>query len=421
MNVKIFSPLPLVGVLAAFSVFADDSMPVPAPLPPEVQALIDAAGTRKGEELHINAADPLAAAWLFARQIDGDHDVACQQQFRCVEAMIKTGRIEEAAHFTRDIPDYRSALGSLQCAEALLDAGRKELALEQMSRVEKLLHVVKPWQQNVIRVRMAVVGAQAGWDDSEVTSWLKPLELEGDRFGARMLVLVRRMLNNREFKASQIDELMKEKFAQKNPVPELVEAAGLLLRLAPELDSRATDGTPLNELITDFEALLAQSNAYPAPALLELAEFWQREGDEIKARAALARAEAQIGYHLDVGAELYHRMAKLWKLKDSANDVRPFFEKLEVGAHALAPMYRPAALVWLGACWQEIGEVERCSVLMEEAVKEAAMNPNPRMRLIGGLEVCLCHALNSRPLPGSLVPQLVDLLRGDVTVSLKDH
>jgi hypothetical protein len=421
MNVKIFPLLPLVGLLAAFPALADDAAPapVPAPLPPEVQTLLDAANARKGGELRIDAADPLAAAWLFARQITGDHDVACQQQLRCVKTMIEAGRAEEAARLTRDIPDYRSALGSLHCAEALLEAGRKELALEQMDRVEKLLGVVKPWQQNVIRVRMAAVGAQAGWDDAKIAPWLKPLELEGDRFGARVLVLVRRMLKDKAFDAAGLEELMKQKFAQKNPVPEMVEAAGLLLRLAPGKEKERTDPAQMNALISGFETLLSQSQAYPALALLDLAEFWHGRGDVTKARAALARAEPQIGYHLDIGAELYHRMAKLWKLKGTANDVRPFFEKLEVKARALAPMYRPAALVWLGACWQEIGETDRCAVLTEEAVKEASLNPNPRMRLIGGVEVCLCHARNGRPLSAALVRRLTAVLHGDESAVVK--
>lgn len=415
--------LSLAGLLAVLSApAADDAapVPVPAPLPPELQTVIDAANARKGAELRFDAEDPLAAAWLFARQIAGDHDTACRHQLRCVDAMIQAGQVEEAARLTRDIPDYRSAVGSLSCAETLLDAGRKELALEQMDRVERLQGVVKPWQQNVIRVRMAVVGTQAGWDDKKIDSWLKPVELEGDRFGARVLGLVRRMLKDNTFDAARLQELMKQKFAQKNPVPELVEAAGLLLRLAPPAkDGTTADQARLDALISSFEQLVAESQAYPAPALLDLAEFWHARGDAARARAALARAEPQIGYHIDTGAELYHRMALLWKLKGTADDVRPFFEKLEVKARTLAPMYRPAALVWLGACWLEIGETDRCAVLTAEAVNEAMTNPNPRMRLIGCVEVCLCHARTGRPLSAALVRRLTAVLYGDESAVVK--
>jgi hypothetical protein len=414
MNLKFLSVLPLAGLLAVLAAPADDSVSAPGLLPPDVQKLIDDADTRKTADVHIDGSDPLAAAWLLSAQIAGDHDVACQQQLRCIMAMSESGRAEEAAKLTREITDYRSALGSLHCAEALLGAGRKELALEQMERVEKVLGVVKPWQQNVIRVRMAAAGAQAGWDDTKIESWLKPLELVGDRFGARVLVLVRRMLKEKTFNAVRFDEVMKEKLSRKSPVPELVEAAGLLLTLAPGVEDQDKMSQPeISALISAFEVLLLESHAYPAPALLDLAEFWHARGDAAKARAALARAEPQIGYHLDGGAELYYRMALLRELKGSADDVRPFFEKLEAKARSLAPMYRPAALVWLGACWHELGESNRESILTEEAFKEASANPNSRMRLIGGMEICLCYARTGRPLGTGLASQLDGLLRGN--------
>ncbi len=415
MNLKSFSLLSLVGSITVLSAppEASLSIPTPAPLPPEVQSLLDAADARIGGELHIGAEDPLAAAWLFARQITGDHDAACRYQLRCIDAMIKAGRVEAAARLTREISDYRSALGSLRCAEALLENGSRDLALEQMERVEKVLGVVKPWQQNVIRVRMAAVGAQVGWDDARIAPWLKPLEMSGDRFGARALVLVRRMLKQKTFDATGLEELMNEKTARKNPIPEMVEAAGLLLRLAPDKEGEKNNPQQMNALLSAFERVLSDSHAYPAPAMLDLAEFWHMRGDHGKARAALARAEPQIGYHLDGGPELYHRMALLWELKGATEEVRPFFEALEVRARALAPMYRPAALAWLGACWREIGELDRGAVLVDEALKEASANPNPRMRLIGCLEICLSHGRTGTPLPASLAGKLECLLKGD--------
>lgn len=408
MNPKRFFPLLFVtGLFSSLTTHAS-SQTAPAALPPEVQAAVEAADTRKEAEIRIDAEDPLMGAWHLARMISGDHEMACSEQLRCVVAMVEAGRLEEAARLTRDIPDYQSALGSLRCAEALLEAGKTETALEQMSRVEKVLGTVKPWQQNVIRVRMAAVGAQAGWDDAKIEPWLKPLELSGDRFGARTLVLVRRMLKDRKYELPRLREHLKSSPTQKAPIPELVEAARLLLGLAPGADE--TDS--LKDLISGFEELLGQSQAYAAAALLDLAAFWHARGDAERAKAALARAQPQIGFHLDIGGRLFHQMAGLWKLGGSVNDVRPFFEKLEPKARALAPMDRPAALCWLAACWRVLGHEERGDVLMAEAVKEAAANPNPRMRLKGGVEICMCHAHTGRPLPLSLAETLTLVLRG---------
>ncbi|MBE7498331.1 MAG: hypothetical protein HS117_25620 [Verrucomicrobiaceae bacterium] len=403
------APLFLVSLVVAPWLVAAE--PPAAPIPPEVQTLLDEAARRGPGEIVLDRKDPLAAAWHLARQISGDPDAACWQQFRCVQAMAEAGKTHEAAAKAQEIADYRSALGSLNCAEACLDARDEKRALELVRRAEQGMDSFKPWQQQVLQVRMAAIGAQAGWDDARVDECLRDLEFEGDRFGARMLVQVRRMLRNNAYDLAALRKCLEERPQKKAPVPELVEAAQLLLRLAPPPSEKAGDGL-LSGLMTGFDELLRQSESHSGQAWLKRAAFWHARGDKDQATAALTRAQQQTGWHLDGAGEMYHQMALLWDLRGSKDAVRPFFEALEAKARALLPMYRPAALAWLGACCHVLGEEARHDVLMNEALQEAAANENPRMRLIGCVEICLCHARTGRPLSEELVTGLRSVLVG---------
>lgn len=401
--------LPLLALLcSSVSAVADDPAAAPAPLPPEVAKLLDEAARRTPPERRVQADDAIMTAWMLARMITGDHDAMCQQQFRCIEALIERGRIEEAGRLTLDIPDYRSAMGSLRCAEALVDKPDGRVAATgYLERVQSVISTVKPWQQHALQVRMAALGALTGWDAARVEACVQNVELPIDRFGARLLVFTRRALAAGEIDLAALELLMGEQPEKDAPQPDMLEAARLLLKLAEKTPEDRLE--PLFHAIGD---LCARSHAYHADVLVDQAFFWFQRGNEARAKAAFAKAEPQFGFHLPGGGQLYHRMAGLWKLRGKTAEIRPYFERLETQARALLRMDRPAAFTWLAAAWRELGENARAEVVLHEALQEAAANENPRMRLIGCIEIALGEGRTGRPLSPALVKGCEAVLRG---------
>lgn len=391
----------------------------PPALPAEIQTLIDASKDRKAAPVLVQREDPLTSAWLFAGKISGDEDTACKQKFRVIEAFLEEGRVTDAAAHAAEITDYRMQLAQMACAFAHLGKGQTEEADKLVEQIEKKLPELKPWQQAVLQVRLASFGAQSGRDEAWISQHIKPLRFEGDRQGASMLVLIGKMLRRQQFDDAALQAALSALPKKKSPVPEFIECALLLLRLAPPAGSHE-EKEIMPALMSRFDDLIRASESYSGAAWLKLALFWDQRGEKQKATTALSRAQAQIGFHIEDAGSSYLHMASLHHLAGDQDAARPYFEAAEKRARSLLPMYRPSALSWLAACWHILGEEKRSTVLWQEALNEAATNANPRMRMIGGLDLCLAHHAVDEKIPPGLVADLQSLLDGSMRAEKGD-
>jgi tetratricopeptide (TPR) repeat protein len=385
-----------------------DDGPADTGLPEDLAKLLKEAEQRPAERAVVDGRQPLSAAARFASMIAGDPDAAARHQFRCVVAMTKSGSPEEALKLAQTIPDYRSTLAQLVCAEAMLARGIGKAEVEEiLDSAARRLPEAKPWQQDLIRAKLASTGAQVGWDEDKTNALLAPIVLDSDRFGARTLVMVVRMIRDGKFDSARFEEHMKARPAAEVPVPDMLEAARLLMEL---LHKKESDGALVEDAIRH---LLRESQAFHADVLLELAHFWLLRGDEAKAKAMFEKAEPQFGFHLESGGALYLSMAKLWKARGKQEQIRPYFSKVEEKARDLGEAARIGALAHMAAAWAQLGDLERCDRLMLEALQVAAEHPNPRVRMMGCVDLCLVHDAEKMTLSPEIAEGLAAIMRGD--------
>lgn len=378
-------------------------------------------GIRRGEgmgekERVVDGKDPVGSGLHFLELIGGDRELESQLRLRFVEIFLGNNRMEEAVRMAESIEDFRSAVGRLLVQEKKLIAGEGAEAREVVRKIGGDLAQWKDWQRHVLRVRLASVGALAGMSDMEMAAWLAGYELVGDRMAAVVLAHVQRVRRGDEFTLEGLKRVMSDGFVQmpNAPIPEMVEAAGKLFEVVVDGVGGKRKEAEEKAIIDGVGILLERSNAYHADVLLDMAKYWTEQKKEAEAKVVFEKAFGQMGFHLEGGGERYLKMAEIWKIRGKEKALDGYFDKLATLARSQQPMDQPGGLGWTGACFVVLGEEEKAERLFLEAVRIAAVNPNPRMRYKGCLEVCLCHARLGRPLGSELRDALNAVLRGEV-------
>ena len=382
-------------------------------LPDEVAKIVAKAGQPQAEAEPRSPADPLGYAGALAVLIAGDVDKACEYQFRVACALAEAGRIGEAVKHAEQIRDYRSPLALLHVAGLV---GDKQRAGELAASAQTWLGRSKPWQEDLIRSRLYVLGTQLKWEKEKLAAILEKIADPEIVAGARIraqAALARTVGASFDLKdfADSLDMV-------KGPVPVLVEAAQNLLKAAAgHLKTAGSDKASLalaEGLIAQALQLFKRSNAVHAEAQMEAAIDFAAAGHEDKAEQIFSGVENALGGDTEAAAHLYYGMARLWKLRGKEEAVRPLIEKAEVKARGLRQMDRPYALAWISAALRELGEPQRAESCINEAAREAETNVNPRMRHMGAIEICLSYAQLKRPLEPALLEILERIRTGNV-------
>jgi tetratricopeptide (TPR) repeat protein len=385
-------------------------------LPEELVESIRRGEAAETKAREVDGKDPVGSGSHFLDLISGDSNLESHLRLRYVEALLENDRVAEAEKVAGGIRDYRSAVGALLVLEKRLIDGPVPEGREVLEKLGGELAQWKVWQQEVLRVRLASVGALAGMSDQEMAGWLAGYDLGGDRLAAVALAYVQRVRRGEAFTLEELKRVMSDGFSElpNAPVPELVEAAGKLFQVVASEAAGKRAEQEEQAIFEGVSTLLERSHAYHADVLLDMAKYWMEQKREEEARVAFEKAFGQLGFHLEGGGERYLKMAEIWKMRGKEEALKGYFEKLETLARSQQPMDQPGTLAWTGACFTVLGMDEKADKLFLEAVRIASVNPNPRMKYRGCYELCLCHARLGRPIGPELQAALNAVLRGEV-------
>lgn len=379
-------------------------------LPPELQEAI--ANGSKPSTAVLDAGDPLSVARELAMLIIGDEDKACEMQFRVCKALSAAGRHADAVDFASRIRDYRSPLAQVHLARAALrSGGAHESAGGLLASAERRLDDTKPWQQELIRAALHRAGLELGWDDARLAAMLKPIKDQEVLVGAKVSALVHEACRKGTFNSEAADALLE---TLRGPVPELLEAAkdlhaaALTLRLKRE--EAATKQADM--LAVQAKSLLKRAHVSYVEELLDSATALVEAGFESEAKEMFLLTEGRLGGETEQAAALHYKLARLWRLRGKSAVLPAMLEKSEQQARSQRQMDRPFALSWIAAAWREAGNGQRADQCVLDAVREAGTNVNPRMRLVGAIEICLAHAHEGRALPEPVFKVIQDISRG---------
>jgi hypothetical protein len=382
-----------------------------AGLPPELQEAIE-RGSKMPAPPPRSAHDPLSIARGLSLHITGDEDKACAMQFRVCQGLVSAGRHEEAAALAAQISDYRSALAQVHLARAMLAAGAvHENAEAPLALAEKQLPETKPWQQELIRAALHQAGLEFGWEPQRLTAMLEPVRDQEILIGAQVAALASQARQKGAFDHKAAEELLGR---LKGPAPVLLDAARELFAAALDCRSKKNvASTKQAEEFTDHAlSLLRHSKVAHIEELLDAATALVEAGFEQEAKKLFLLTEGRLGGETEHMFLLHYKMTRLWRLRGKQEALRPMLEKSEQQARAQRQMDRPFALSWIAAAWWQAGDGQRAERCVVDAAHEAGTNVNPRMRLVGAIDLCLTHAHEKRSLSQPVFEVIQNIAQG---------
>lgn len=385
-----------------------------AGLPAVVRNHVTLAPAAPASAHDIRADDPLGAAVVLALRMTGDDDVRNRSLHECGLVAVRRGRGATAVEISRHITDYRAGLLMLEAAQVEAAAGRTELALELAEKAARMPVNVKPWQADLIRMHLFVIGTRLEMAAPRLAEWWAAIEDEETLRMATVSVLALKAEKTGVFDLAAL-KAEQQKFGATKPMPGFVEVGRHLLQqsksrlTAPDAAEQAK-GRALMEAA--FQVLSLSQVARAEMLLQEATAFWQA-GLEAEAKTIFQEAEKMFGAPHEQVARLHYHLVRLWDMRGKAADMKPLIEKGLPDLRKLEPMYRPFAFAWTAASLRLMGDVEAARELEQEAARDAADNPNPRTGLSGAVEICLCHASTGRELSPEVVPVLSQVLSGN--------
>lgn len=362
----------------------------------------------------IRAEDPLGAAVALALRMTGDEDARNRSLYDCGLVAVRRGRGATAVEISSYITDYRAGLLLLEAAEVEAVAGRTERALELAEKAARMPANVKPWQADLIRMHLFVIGTRLEMAAPRLAEWWAGIEDEETQRMATVSVLALKAEKNGVFDLAAL-KAEQQKFGATKPMPGFVEVGRHLLqqsklRLSSPDAAEQAKGRSLMEAA--FQVLSLSQVARAEMLLQEATAFWQA-GLEDEAKKVFQEAEKMLGVPHEQVARLRYHLVRLWQLRGKAADMKPLIEKGLPDLRKLEPMYQPFAFAWTAASMRLMGDADAARTLEQEAARTAAENPNPRTGLSGAVEICLCHASTGRELSPEVVTVLAQVLSGN--------
>ncbi|TDU80825.1 hypothetical protein EI77_00123 [Prosthecobacter fusiformis] len=357
----------------------------------------------------LSGEDPLSAALHLASRITGDSDVWNRQMYQCGKQALLQGRLETARQVAAKLTDYRAPLLLLDIAEKE-NTAQPAKSLKWLQTAAGMTRMLKTWQADIVLARLVYVGTLLKHDMQITTRWWQSIKDQETKLSASAGLLV---LESAQTGVFDFPKLKAEyvKYGVAKPIPELLDTSR---RLFDQALDRLTSTDPQQHklaagLVDSACAVLAISNVVHAELLMETSIRFFKAGHEDVSKQLFELAEKNFGAPHEEEMRLIYKLVELWTLRGKAETVQPALAGAETNMRKLEPMYLPFGLAWYAASWHMLGEPEKSSSLLTEAVTEAAKNPNPRMGYVGASEVCLCCAKTGMPLTKSMLDIIISM------------
>jgi hypothetical protein len=370
-------------------------------IPPELLPYVSVGkGTSRAP---IQIQDAMDAAIRLAAEVDGDDDLRDRLLHECAMTALARGSAATAEQVAGMIRSHRAALLLVSVADHLLMNSIPDVdrAHELTIKAGAMLPLLKPLQAQRVLARLLVTGRFVGVSEATLAVWWDRLKDKE----ARAEVAVRLLARQAEEKGDFDRSLFLQETARlglEQPVTGYLDAAEDLLGQVERRAKAKHDPQPL--LAAAFEVLSA-SHTLHTELLVRWAARFYRVGHEDLARTLFEKAEKNLGAPHEQIARLYYHIAYLWKLRGRATVLQPRLEQVERQVSSFEQVYQPFACAWLSAAWEADGDEQRSAELMARAVRAASTNENPRMRIAGAAQICLCRAA----VGGSLAPEAAAL------------
>ena len=347
---------------------------------------------------------PLTKATELALKIEGDEDQRAAQLYRIAEARLSAGDISNAAVLLDHLTGYRRGVLAGRCAEELV---RKDPHDDRVGKLEQIAS--KEHDRATVRQR------------EQVALQLIILHsMHGEKAGSEPMQRIRHSLMDDESRLA--DELLCaavkhasgslmdiatytsriKTVCKGNPFPPAVQAARLML------------GDRVDVASVNAAVAIAEGSSVPhADFLLEVTRRLVAAKDTETAEAMLQKAVNDLRMtpdSLEQKPALNALLARVLRMAGQNAQAARAIEAGERIARKQNPMECPGSLAPISIAWQEQGDQKRAAQIMDEVFRDASANPNPRMRLISGIEICLAHSEAGMPLQADTSDRLSGLV-----------
>lgn len=371
-------------------------------------------GLRADEEKLIQ---PLELAVELASRIEGDSDVRGEMLLKVSGEAADMGMFDIAEQADAILDDHRRAIATARLVRAAsLESDDPSALLEVLHQAERFVQRGNPLAVDRARMEVGLAfGACGEWKKAE-QEWFKAIN---DRETAataslRMKVMKAEKEGGFDLKAAIQDV---KAAAKDGPFPGAVTAAEELLDVAMRKHDGAGSISERKESIKLAQSALdlASVAQVDVTALqFEAANRLFRAGAETESRLVFEQAMSALkrmpdGYELK--ARLHADWARLWIARGRKTEVPAILERgRALAGQRLEAMHRPGVLAALAAAAHDSGEAGLFEDLMDQALKEAEQNPNARVRLIAGVEICIAHAVSGKAVAEDLSRRLRGLV-----------
>ena len=351
---------------------------------------------------------PLAVATRLAEHIEGDTDIKADTKLRVVDHLLTKRQFKEAKRLIDSLTDYRRAIGHsrLATAEWRINADADQLKAAITS--------AKPFSvrgENIAKdlAKMEMATAVAHVDSTAAQSLCKDIVDQEIKSQAELQLAVVNASLGSHFDLEKHRASIKAA-TDKGPFPAGLMAASSLLNLAVKLAEQ--DKAKALTLAANAGELAGLCGVEHCEFNFNLSHFYFSLEQEEEAKKAFAKAIKDMevlpdGYELK--ATLYTSWAKLWKARGKQEDAINLLKRGAKLAEKLEPMQQPIVYAKLAGGLAQCDEGQLATEYFKKAVDISASNPNPRVGLLGGIEVCLVHSELGQQLNPTLLDSLLKL------------
>lgn len=359
---------------------------------------------------------PSNLALELADSIEGDSDVKADKLLSVALTAASCGDIDAAEAAAALIDDTRRVIATAGLVKVLAGQGAdREMLSKELASVKRFVTRGNALATDLARMELAVALAQISEEADSVGEWLSQIRDKETAAAGRLLLMVIEADKGGKFDQSEALDLVAT-VAQSGPFPASLTAAKELFEVA--MNRHAEAGTKEEQetavkLALDALELPAKANVDTTSLLFDAATKLFRAGAEMETiplfeKAMVAMQRMPDGYELK--AALHARWAELWVARGRKDDAMKIIEKgRKLAEEKLEPMHRPAVLAQLAMASKLAGDDRMSESLIDQAIRIAIENPNPRMRLLAGVDVCLAFAQFGGQLPEATLTRLREL------------
>ncbi len=341
----------------------------------------------------------------------GDTDVKLDTLLRVVESAVKADRFDVAEQALKQMDDSRRVVATVAMVRALAARGADHAELrKELESTKAFVTRGNGLAADRARMEMALGLAVCGGDASTIEDWMNQIVDKETALAARLRELIADAETKYDHQAAL--ELVLEG-AKSGPFPAAVTAGGELLALAFKRHDEAQSQEEVAAAVKlGLQALELPKNANVDATSLRFdgAVKLFRAGAEEESRLVFEKAMTGLngmpnGYELK--ALLHAKWAELWVARGKKEEALKIVEKGRRLANAhLVEMHRPGVLAPLASAAALAGNQQLFEDILDEALVVAAGNPNPRVRLLAGVNICLSFLSSGDTLTHDLLARL---------------